>query len=299
MVDISVIIPTYNRRNTITECINSVTNQPVEDVEIIVVDDYSTDGTEDVVRSLSNEQVIYIRHEMNKGANAARSTGLTYANGQFITFLDSDDRYKENFLLRTTKVLNELPEDYAGVFCGGEYIEDGNIRKVADVPEGRTKLDFILEGGTTGGFSRMIFRSEIFNNIPELDTNLPAYQDLDFCIQVLEKYDMYGINERLVQHGYTNHGRISKDPNRKLVAVDRFLEKNRGKMKSSGIARFEYSRGLCLASKKDFSGARRCFRNAIKSSSFRESPKYYYHLLATALGEYSYPHFMELKERMK
>lgn len=88
---ISVIIPTYNRANYIAECINTVLNQTYNDFEIIVVDDGSTDNTQEVLKPYMNK-IKYI-YQKNNGAANARNTGIKNAKGNYIAWLDSDDRW--------------------------------------------------------------------------------------------------------------------------------------------------------------------------------------------------------------
>jgi glycosyltransferase involved in cell wall biosynthesis len=76
---VSVIIPAYNRAHSVGRAIRSVLNQTYQGFEIILVDDGSTDDTEGVVRSLNDDRIRYIRHDENKGAAAARNTGITAA----------------------------------------------------------------------------------------------------------------------------------------------------------------------------------------------------------------------------
>lgn len=86
---VSVIIPTYNYGNFLVACVNSVFRQSEKHIEVIIVDDGSTDNTSDVVKSFKS-RVTYVLQE-NKGVSAARNTGLKHASGDFVQFLDSDD----------------------------------------------------------------------------------------------------------------------------------------------------------------------------------------------------------------
>lgn len=93
---ISVIIPTYNRGHLIERAINSVLRQTYKKIEIIVVDDCSTDGTEEVMRQYTNNNKIkYVKLDKNSGACKARNTGIKVASGNVIAFLDSDDEWDE------------------------------------------------------------------------------------------------------------------------------------------------------------------------------------------------------------
>ena len=100
---VSVIIPAYNVENTLEHCLRSVFSQSVQPYEVIVINDGSDDGTKGVC-SLFEEQIIYIEQE-NQGQGAARNAGIRRATGKFIAFLDADDYWAKNFLLRSVDFL--------------------------------------------------------------------------------------------------------------------------------------------------------------------------------------------------
>lgn len=83
----------YNAQNTIKKAIDSVLDQTYKDVELIIVNDASTDDTDTIVRQYTDNRIKYITHYINKGAGCARDTGIKAATGDYLTFLDSDDYY--------------------------------------------------------------------------------------------------------------------------------------------------------------------------------------------------------------
>ena len=93
---VSVIIPTYNRGSLIGRAIVSVLNQTYKDIEVLVIDDASTDYTETVVDSIKDERLHYYKLEKNGGACRARNVGISKAQGEYIAFLDSDDEWMSN-----------------------------------------------------------------------------------------------------------------------------------------------------------------------------------------------------------
>ena len=97
MIFFSVIIPTYNRANTVLRAIQSVLNQTYTDFELIVVDDGSLDNTKEVILSVSDKRIKYLYQE-NKGVCAARNTGAKQASGEFLIFLDTDDTVEKTWL---------------------------------------------------------------------------------------------------------------------------------------------------------------------------------------------------------
>src|SRR5215217_3652483 len=92
---ISVVIPAYNRAATIEDCLRSVQAQTYQKWEVIVADDGSGDATVEIVKRLAREdaRIRLVRHERNRGAQAARNSGIHAAKGSWIAFLDSDDQF--------------------------------------------------------------------------------------------------------------------------------------------------------------------------------------------------------------
>ena len=97
MPKISVIIPTYNRQDIVSKAVRSVLNQTERDLEVIVVDDGSTDNTRAVIENLADARINYF-YKTNGGPASARNFGLSRAGGQYVAFLDHDDLWPENYL---------------------------------------------------------------------------------------------------------------------------------------------------------------------------------------------------------
>jgi hypothetical protein len=106
---ISVCMPTYNQSRYIAEAIESVLAQSDVDLELIVVDDCSSDGTGRIVRSIADARIRYHRHDVNGGCEAARNTALRLARGEYVAWLDSDDRYNDGALSSAARVLDAHP----------------------------------------------------------------------------------------------------------------------------------------------------------------------------------------------
>jgi glycosyltransferase involved in cell wall biosynthesis/SAM-dependent methyltransferase len=96
----SVIIPTYNRAYILRDAVESALKQTYSNIEIIVVDDGSSDNTREIVSGLPQERIRYIRHPRNRGCSAAYNTGIGAATGKLVAFLDSDDLWKPDYLER-------------------------------------------------------------------------------------------------------------------------------------------------------------------------------------------------------
>ncbi|MFO1418578.1 MAG: glycosyltransferase family A protein [Methylotetracoccus sp.] len=123
MPSVSVVIPSYNRAALLREAIASVLAQTFADIEIIVVDDGSTDGTGDVVAEFSRDSRIRYIAQMNAGVSAARNTGIDAATGALVAFLDSDDLWVPDHLARLVAALEQTP-DAMFAFANFRFIGD-------------------------------------------------------------------------------------------------------------------------------------------------------------------------------
>ena len=117
MAEISIIIPVYNVEQYLAECLVSVINQTLQDIEIICVDDGSTDGSADILKEYAiKDSRIKIILQKNKGAGAARNTGMQYATGKYYAFLDSDDFFEKDML---EKAYSEAEKQQADIVVFG------------------------------------------------------------------------------------------------------------------------------------------------------------------------------------
>ncbi len=138
---VSVIIPTYNRAHLIDRALSSVFRQTIQDFEILVIDDASTDDTEAVVRRIADARVRYIRHSANKKAAAARNTGVASAQGVYVAFLDSDDEWLPNKLEVQLAVFERSPDTQI-VYSGWRWVHEstGLVEKVR-CPDSSGRID--------------------------------------------------------------------------------------------------------------------------------------------------------------
>ncbi|HKJ31868.1 MAG TPA: glycosyltransferase family 2 protein [Balneolales bacterium] len=124
----SIIIPTYNRAEFITHAIQSIIEQLVNDWEVIVVDDGSTDNTRDKVLSFDDERIKYV-YQNNQERSVARNRGIKEANGEYICFLDSDDWYLPNHLVELRKNIIKNSYPIAFFYTGQYFYADGKYRR--------------------------------------------------------------------------------------------------------------------------------------------------------------------------
>lgn len=122
---VSVIVPIYNGEKYLEECLDSILNQTVKDIEIICVDDGSTDRSNEILEKYSsNDARIRIYHQENQFAGIARNTGMKYAEGKYILFLDGDDFFDSSMV---EKLYNKSEQDKADIcVCDGYRYDDEN-----------------------------------------------------------------------------------------------------------------------------------------------------------------------------
>jgi glycosyltransferase involved in cell wall biosynthesis len=196
---VSVIIPTYNYARFLAEAVDSVLCQTFGDLEVIIVDDGSTDNTPDVVRPyLSDERIRYIRQE-NKGLSAARNTGIRAARGEFIALLDADDVWLPSKLEKQVHLIGES-DDFGLVYCRGEFIgEKGEPLPGIDLPhkEQPTYRDLMYHSLTIP--SCVVTRKRIFDEVGLFDETLTSIEDANMWIRILRHHKSAYVNEVLVR----------------------------------------------------------------------------------------------------
>lgn len=218
---ISIIIPTYNRAKTLRASIISVLNQTYTDFELIIVDDNSTDNTEEIVNSIQDPRVKYIRHDKNLGANKARNNGILHSIGEYIAFQDSDDEWLPNKLEIQIKELIKSESDL--VFCAFKrFIND----KVEIIPSYHINENNILKQLLCENFistQTILARRECLIN-EMFDDKLPRFQDWDLMIRIALKYKIAFINIPQV-NVYVQEDSISKSREKAEVAMNIMIEK--------------------------------------------------------------------------
>jgi len=197
---VSVIIPTYNRVGVLYYALNSVLNQTMQDFEVFVIDDASTDKTPEYIASVKDPRVHYIRLPTNRFAAAARNAGMEQARGEYIAFLDSDDQWWPTKLEKQVKLMDSLSEDW-GCSYGGAFVnKTGGLtrhRVFRPRKSGYLIHDYLMSKLVIFTPTFM-FRRSCLDHIAMMDEALVRSQDVDFYIRMLERYKMAALEEPLV-----------------------------------------------------------------------------------------------------
>lgn len=268
---VSVIIPNYNHAHYVGEAIQSVLHQTYRNVEIIVVDDGSTDESQEVIASFGNH-VHYIWQE-NRGLSAARNRGIAAAKGAYIALLDADDMYEPTFLATLIAALHTTA-DASGIYCGYQFVDHNNCLlpqlEARTVPDGQ-----LYQALVDGNFlvpESILVRRECYANVAPFDEALRACEDWDMWLTITRQYKIIGTTQVLTRHRILP-GSMSTNPQRMLTNRMAVLAKHFGSEPTDAtqwvdVQRRAYGCGYLVSTVEhlqcyDLAGAYTCFQKMV------------------------------------
>ena len=241
----SVIIPTYNRASLVSEAIRSVFHQSLQDYELIVVDDGSTDGSGEMLKDLFSDRIHYIYQE-NRGPAAARNHGAREAKGQYLAFLDSDDLWRPQ-KLEKQKEFFASHTDYH--ICQTEEIWLRNGKRVFPKQRHKKLGGFIFHRAVELCLvspSAVAIDRELFWSVGGFDESLPAAEDYDLWLRLLCRHPIGLIEQPLVVKRAGSWDQLSFT----TEAIDRYRIKALSKILESGSLTEEQTRAAQKALQK-------------------------------------------------
>ena len=214
MFNVSVIIPTYNRKKFLKQAINSVIKQTYQNLELIIIDDGSSDKT---IEYLKKKKLKYFKQN-NKGVSAARNKGIKKASYDWIAFLDSDDRWHPK---KMENQINYLIKNPKYKVCHTDEIWIKNSLRINQHKKhkkfGGKIFDKCLEMCKISP-SSVIIKKEIFQKIGFFNEKLPACEDYDLWLRISAKFPILYLNEKLTIKYGGHKNQLSK----KFWGMDRF-----------------------------------------------------------------------------
>jgi glycosyltransferase involved in cell wall biosynthesis len=228
---VTVYIPTHNRLALLQRAIESVQKQSYQQIELIVVDDGSTDKTQVYLKKMQLDgKLVYLRNETAMGACHARNRALEVAKGEFITGLDDDDALQPERITRLVKLF--MQGNYSCVTSSiAEYTGQGLIGRPYET--GVITLDKLLHHNLLG--NQVLTNTSNLRDIGGFDEKMPAFQDYDTWVRLLERFGPAYKLPQLDYIWYTDHEseRISQSSEKRLRALQRFEKKHAGLMNAS------------------------------------------------------------------
>ena len=198
---VSIIVPTYKRPEILINTINSVLNQTYKNIELIIVDDNGLGSefqliTEALLKNyIDNGKVIYIAHKKNKNGSAARNTGLKSSHGEYINFLDDDDRLFPNKIMKQVLRLQNTDDLIGATYCNSKIVHIQNlthrlIEKESNITiEGNLCRQYIL-GLTKFNTSMIMFKRKAIDHIGGFDESFTRHQDYEMMIRFFRHYNI-------------------------------------------------------------------------------------------------------------
>ena len=227
-MNISVVIPSYNRKDFLKRSIDSAINQTKKPLEIIVVDDGSTDGTETMIKS-DYDFVKFIKQK-NKGVSAARNIGIKVSIGEWICFLDSDDEWKKDKLEKQINAMKSNP-GYKFFHTNEIWIKNGlkiNQKKKHKKYGGHI-FDKCLDMCRISPSSVMIDKT-VFDEVGNFNENLFVCEDYELWLRICDKYRVFFIDEPLIIKYGGHQGQLSYSiesiENQRIKALEYLISGN-------------------------------------------------------------------------
>lgn len=230
-IEISIIIITHNRENFLPTAIESVLGQKFSNFELIIIDDASTDNTENVVKKyLEDKRVKYVKISKANSISEVRNSAWPYVNGKYIAVLDSDDIWVDD--LKLTKQFDYLeshPEVIAvgsGAILINDHGEEVN-RVVKPITDMEIRKDFLTKNPFF--HSSVMYRYEAIKKIGGYDKKIKFGEDLDLLLRLGKIGEMYNFSDTMIKYRVHNGNEASKHFIGAILDVFRVIAKNRKK----------------------------------------------------------------------
>jgi glycosyltransferase involved in cell wall biosynthesis len=184
---VTVVTPAYNVARYVGEAVDSVLRQTFHDFEYLVVDDGSVDNSVDIVKAhVRDDSRFHLVQGGHRGLSAARNAGIREARGQYIAFLDGDDRWHPKFLERQLRLIQSLPPDVGAVFCRSRLVlENGTLVFYQWQRAGRYDFDDLLVNcNPARNGSSLLIRKSCFADLGGFDEDLRYIEDLDMWLRI-------------------------------------------------------------------------------------------------------------------
>lgn len=226
---VSINITTYNRAHLLSRCLDSIIKQTYKNIEIVIVDDCSTDSTENLVKAYQEKYnfIKYFKHERNKGNAFSRNTAIKKCNGYYVAFMDDDDEWIDIDKIAKQLAIFESSDENLGIVC------TGILRRQADGYESIEKAikpknlkSRILMGGLIHN-STVLTKKNLLLELQGFNLDLPRGIDYEFFIRTVLKhnYNVYFLPDITTKYYEDSPNRMTKkDDNYKAVKNNMFLQ---------------------------------------------------------------------------
>lgn len=226
---ISVVIPTYNRAEVISHVLDNLLAQTCPDWKCIVVDDYSTDNTADVVLRYVAEdsRFAYITNNHSKGAQGARNSGIHAAQGEWICFFDSDDVMLPNYIERMQTEIKRGGVDVVACYANVRNVQSGDVERVLDKINVHNLYPELLQEKSYVAYDVCVIRKQKLMEIGLLDESCPSMQEWDTHIRLSQTSCYQLIPEILCEWTTGGEDTITNDSQKHIEGMLYIYRKHR------------------------------------------------------------------------
>ena len=286
---VSVVLPTYNRAHLLRRAIQSILSQTYQHLEIIVVDDCSSDNTEEVAKSFCDERIRYVRNKERMGASFSRNIGIKVAHGEYIAFQDSDDVWLPRKLEKQMDAFKNSPREVGVVYTSFWRIDKDRVVRIPQSNYRKSKDNIherLLETNFIGTPTAMV-KKECFEKVGMFDETLPRLQEWDLWIRISRYYRFKHIDEPLVI-SYMQTDSISRNIGAHIQAQKRILEKYFEEIskKPKILGKHYYELGTLLCLNGNIQEGKSYFFKAVKTYPF--NMKLLFSTALSLLGQEAY-----------
>ena len=200
---VSVIVTTFNRAHMVTETIDSILNQTFKDIELIVVDNCSSDDTEEVIKAYTDERIRYFKHENGGVVAVNRNYGIGQAQGEYIAFCDDDDLWLPEKLKK--QMLEFEKDNQIGLVCSNAIIFDENGERGEFFETGLPDSNFTLESliwGSSVICSSVLVKKSVIDDVGLMDVSSEIFtaEDYELWLRVAQKYRIKYVDSPLIRY---------------------------------------------------------------------------------------------------
>lgn len=214
---VSINVTTYNRADFLVRCLDSILEQSYRNIEVIVVDDYSQDHTEEVATAFCrrDQRVKYFKHDANKGNAYARNTALKHCRGYYVAFMDDDDEWIDpDKLKKQVAIFENSDNEKLGIVCSGvKVIDQQGKETIKEESRPKNLISVLLKGNGIIHNSTVLTKKAIMEQVGGFDVKMPRGVDSEFfrTVVVDYKYDVFFMED--ITAAYYEHAHVRMTTN--------------------------------------------------------------------------------------
>ncbi len=205
---ISIILPTYNGGKYIRKSIQSCLNQTHQDIELIIINDCSTDNTKNIVSSFNDKRIVYIENEKNLGIAESLNKGFANSKGDYLTWTSDDNYYKENAI---QEMLNDI-NGYDFVYANFNIIDENDKFQKEIIVGNPHSLNFKNRIGAC-----FLYTKEVYQKIGDFRKEHLYAEDYEYWLRVRKEFKMKRINKNLYSYRLHSESLTGKNKKKKIA----------------------------------------------------------------------------------